>query len=82
MITKEQPAIKRCILHSKCRHTPETQRAMLHSVCTFVGVLESLGNKTTIAWYVCATRRRVSNRRTVRSWPLRVGNSYMHPGAG
>ena len=71
MISKEQLAI----LQNKCRHTPETQRAMLHPVCTPVGVLVSLGNKTTIAWYVCATRRRVSNRRTVRSWPLRVGNS-------
>ena len=50
------------------------QRVM-HPVCTFVGALVSLGNKTRIAWYVRATRRHVSNRRTVRSYPLRAGNS-------
>ena len=28
----------------------------------FVGALVSLGNKTRMAWCVCATKRRVSNR--------------------
>ena len=35
-------------------------------MCTFVDVLVSLGNKTTIVWYALQYRRRVSNRRTVR----------------
>ena len=42
----------------------------MHSVCTFVGALVSLGNMITIAWYALLYRRRVSNRRTVRSQPL------------
>ena len=45
-------------------------------VCTFVGALMSLGNNTRIAWYVRATRRRASNRRTVRSY------SAVHPNSG
>ena len=42
-----------------------SQRA-IYPVGTLMGALVSLGNKTRIAWCVCA-RRRVSNRRTVRN---------------
>ena len=34
----------------------------MHPVYTFVGALVSLGNKARRAWYVCATRKRVSNK--------------------
>ena len=32
----------------------------MYPLYTFVGALVSLGNKARIAWFVCATRKRVS----------------------
>ena len=39
----------------------------MHPVCTFMGAVASLSYKTRIAWYVCATKRRVSKESYART---------------